>query len=182
MVATHIVVLFQIILFPFGEKVRHVLFHLTLVCSHFVLTAGCLSSEWNFPLLIGESVMWLCPRCEQGCPPPCCCIKTAVFHITVQLDKVRTPGRDTLNVSVPLPDSRFKTLSFHLSLLQLCGRTVCRMHVCLMCTSWMVSMAARYLTSQCVENWVCSLVNIHHWSQREYWTLIWFWRLMLYQR
>lgn len=108
------------------------------------------------------------------------CIPYKLF--TVQLDKVRTPGRDTLNVSVPLPDSRFKTLSFHLSLLQLCGRTACRMHVCLMCTSWMVSMAARYLTSQCVENWVCFLVNIHHWSQREYWTLIWFWRLMLYQR
>lgn len=28
----------------------------------------------------------------------------------------------------------------------------------------------------------CFLVNIPHWSQCEYWILIWFWRLLLYQR
>lgn len=97
----HIIPPFKIILFPFGE--RDLCFIFSLVCTHFELAVGCLSSEWNVPLLISAAVMWLCPRCEQGWAVPRCSTQRrssrpqqrqphSIQTVYCEIDRVRTPG------------------------------------------------------------------------------------------
>lgn len=100
-------------------------FHLTLVCSHFG------AHRWLPQFRVKLSIID-CGKCNVTLSTLWARLPSAMLlHkdscipyklFTVQLDKVRTPGRDTLNLSVPLSDSRFKTLSFHLSLLQHLGK------------------------------------------------------------
>ncbi len=113
-VATHIIVVFQNILFFFhlGKKSFVLRF---LSVGHFVLTVGCLGSERNFPLSISAAVMRLGPRREQGWAVPChsmqqeessASAKTDEFHLNCLLSNRQ--GQDTwctLKVSVPLSDS-----------------------------------------------------------------------------